>query len=78
MAAKDIPHAHPIVLHVAVDTSGALESTATMNFIKELARRLTQATGEEEATTCLLPRLSVSVQLPQLWEHSVLSHIYVS
>ena len=47
---------------VAVETSGAL-GPATMNFIKELGRRLTQATGEEEATTRLLQRLSVSVQL---------------
>ena len=47
---------------VAVETSGAL-GPATMNFIKELGRRLTQAMGEEEATTRLLQRLSVSVQL---------------
>ena len=31
---------------VAVETSGAL-GPATMNFIKDLGRRLTQATGEE-------------------------------
>ena len=33
-----------------------------MNFIEDFGRRLTQATGEE-ATTRLLQRLSVSVQL---------------
>ena len=46
---------------VAVETSGAL-GPATMNFIKDLGCRLTQAT-EEEATVRLLQRLSVSVQL---------------
>ena len=59
---------------VAVETSGAL-GPATMNFIKDLGCRLTQATGEE-ATTRLLQRLCSWETLPRLWEHLVLSLIY--
>ena len=46
---------------VAVETSGVL-GPATMNFIKDLGHRLTQATGEEEATVHILQRMSVAVQ----------------
>ena len=48
---------------MAVETSGVL-GPATMNFcfIKDLGRRLTQATGEEEATVHILQRMSVAVQ----------------
>ena len=46
---------------VAVETSGIL-GPATMNFIKDLGHRLTQATGEEEATVRILQRMSVAVQ----------------
>ena len=46
---------------VAVETSGVL-GPATMNFIKDLGHRLTQATGEEEATVRILQKMSVAVQ----------------
>ena len=43
---------------VAFETSGVL-GPAAMNFIKDLGSRLTQATGEEEATVRILQRMSV-------------------
>ena len=46
---------------MAVETNGVL-GPATMNFVKDLGRRLTQATGEEEATVHILQRMSVAVQ----------------
>ena len=46
---------------VAVETSAVL-GPATMNFIKDLGHRLTQATGEEEATVRILQRMSIAVQ----------------
>ena len=62
---------------MAVETSGAL-GPATMNFIKDLGHRLTQATGEEEAY-CIDCRFLCSWEtLPQLWEHLVLSSFTVS
>ena len=46
---------------VAIETSGVF-GPQTMDFLKDLGRRVTQTTGEERSTTFLLQRLSVAVQ----------------
>ena len=46
---------------VAVETTGVF-GPQTKTFIKDLGHRITQATGEEAATTYLIQKLSVAVQ----------------
>ena len=56
----DILHYYDCV-SVAVETLGAWSDNALI-FIKQLGRRLTDATGEQLETAYLLQRLSVSIQ----------------